>query len=66
MWVLHSQPKKPMKNLEDLWKYCGGENIIKCNMKYSVVNIIACLNKRYIYLLTFIFFAWLTQQNVDL
>jgi hypothetical protein len=32
-----------------LCEYYGGENIVKCNMKYSYVGIIACPIKHYVY-----------------
>lgn len=41
--------KKTNEKFERFMKILWGENIIECNMKYSIVNIIACPNKRYVY-----------------
>jgi hypothetical protein len=41
--------KKNNNFFEKLMEVLWDDNIIKCNMKYSYVGIIACQNKCYVY-----------------
>lgn len=57
--------KNTNKKFGTLIRVLQDKNTIKCNMKYPYADI-ACPNKWFVYYHYFIFFAQLSQQNLNL